>query len=62
VPFWGPHPVTPADVPVSALLTGAGGSFPTHRFRVTPSRPPWAGNGNRSLLFPLIRVSAVTSK
>lgn len=54
-------PLPPLTVPVSALLTGAGGSFRlTDVFRVTPRPAPLAGNGNRSLLFPLIG-SAVTS-
>ena len=54
-------PLPPLTVPVSALLAGAGGQFRlADVFRVTPRPAPLVGNGNRSLLFPLIG-SAVTS-
>jgi murein DD-endopeptidase MepM/ murein hydrolase activator NlpD len=54
-------PLPPISVPVTALLAGAGGSFRlTDVFGRTPRPAPIAGNGNRSLLFPLIG-SAVTS-
>ena len=54
-------PLPPISVPVSALLSGASGSFRlTDVFGRTPRPSPLAGNGNRGLLFPLIG-SAVTS-
>lgn len=54
-------PLPPITVPVSALLSGAGGSFRlSDVFGVTPRPAPLVGNGNRGLLFPLIG-SAVTS-
>lgn len=56
------RPLPPLTVPVSALLTGAGGSFRlADVFRVTPRPAPLAGNGNRSLLVPLIGEAAETS-
>jgi len=56
------RPLAPLTVPVSALLTGAGGSFRlADVFRVTPRPAALAGNGNRSLLVPLIGDAAVTS-
>lgn len=56
------RPLPPLTVPVSALLTGAGGSFRlADVFRVTPRPAPLAGNGNRSLLLPLIGEAAVSS-
>ncbi|SBO43023.1 M23 family metallopeptidase [Cyanobium sp. NIES-981] len=52
---------TPLTVPVSALLAGAGGGFRlADVFSVTPRPAPISGNGNRTLLFPLIG-SAITS-
>jgi murein DD-endopeptidase MepM/ murein hydrolase activator NlpD len=54
-------PLPPISVPVSALLAGASGSFRlTDVFARTPRPAPIAGNGNTSLLFPLIG-SALTS-
>jgi murein DD-endopeptidase MepM/ murein hydrolase activator NlpD len=54
-------PLPPISVPVTALLSGSGGSFRlADVFRVTPRPGPVAGNGNARLLFPLIG-SAVTS-
>ena len=51
----------PLQVPVSALLGGLNGSFSLQQvLRVTPRPAALAGNGNRSLLFPLIG-SAFTS-
>ena len=51
----------PLQVPVSALLGGLDGSFSLQQvLRVTPRPAPRAGNGNRSLLFPLLG-SAFTS-
>lgn len=55
-------PLPPITVPVSALLTGAGGSFRlTDVFRVTPRPAPIGGNGNLRLLFPLIGSAVTTS-
>ncbi|MEA5443182.1 M23 family metallopeptidase [Cyanobium gracile] len=55
-------PLPPITVPVSALLTGAGGSFRlTDVFRVTPRPAPIGGNGNQRLLFPLIGSAVTTS-
>lgn len=55
------RPLAPLTVPVSALLAGAGGQFRlSDVFGVTPRPAPILGNGNRSLLFPLIG-SAITS-
>lgn len=57
----GAAPLPPISVPVSALLAGASGSFRlTDVFARTPRPAPIAGNGNASLLFPLIG-SALTS-
>jgi murein DD-endopeptidase MepM/ murein hydrolase activator NlpD len=58
----GAAPLPPITVPVSALLTGAGGSFRlTDVFRVTPRPAPILGNGNARLLFPLIGSAVTTS-
>jgi murein DD-endopeptidase MepM/ murein hydrolase activator NlpD len=55
-------PLPPITVPVSALLTGSGGSFRlTDVFRVTPRPSPIGGNGNVRLLFPLIGSAVTTS-
>jgi hypothetical protein len=55
-------PLPPITVPVTALLSGAGGSFRlTDVFRVTPRPGPISGNGNSSLLFPLIGSAVTTS-
>ncbi len=55
-------PLPPITVPVSALLTGVGGSFRlTDVFRVTPRPAPIGGNGNLRLLFPLIGSAVTTS-
>ena len=59
--FNGKPITTPLTVPVSALLSGSGGTFRlADVFRVTPRPAPIGGNGNRRLLFPLIG-SAITS-
>lgn len=56
------RPLAPLTVPVSALLSGAGGSFRlADVFQVTPRPAPLAGNGNRSLLVPLIGNAAISS-
>jgi murein DD-endopeptidase MepM/ murein hydrolase activator NlpD len=55
-------PLPPISVPVTALLSGAGGNFRlTDIFRVTPRPSPIAGNGNQRLLFPLIGSAVTTS-
>lgn len=55
-------PLPPITVPVSALLTGEGGSFNLARvFRVTPRPAPIPGNGNRRLLLPILGSSVPTS-
>jgi len=55
-------PLPPISVPVSALLSGAGGSFRlTDVFRVTPRPGPIGGNGNARPLFPLIGSAVTTS-
>ena len=55
-------PLAPISVPVSALLSGAGGSFRlTDVFRVTPRPGPIGGNGNARPLFPLIGSAVTTS-
>ena len=55
-------PLPPISVPVSALLSGAGGSFRlTDVFRVTPRPAPIGGNGNAQLLYPLIGSAVTTS-
>jgi len=56
------RPLPPLTVPVSALLAGSGGSFRlADVFSVTPRPAPIVGNGNRSLLFPLIGEAVVSS-
>jgi murein DD-endopeptidase MepM/ murein hydrolase activator NlpD len=55
-------PLPPISVPVSALLSGAGGSFRlTDVFGRTPRPAAVAGNRNRNLLYPLIGSSVFTS-
>ena len=55
-------PLPPLTVPVSALLSGNGGSFNLASvFRVTPRPAPVLGNGNRSLLLPIIGSAVNTS-
>jgi len=55
-------PLPPISVPVSALLSGAGGTFRlTDVFGRTPRPAAIAGNGNAGLLFPLIGSAVVTS-
>ena len=55
-------PLPPITVPVSALLAGDGGSFNLASvFRVTPRPSPVLGNGNRSLLLPIIGSAVNTS-
>ena len=55
-------PLPPISVPVSALLSGASGSFRlTDVFRVTPRPGPIGGNGNARPLFPLIGSAVTTS-
>jgi murein DD-endopeptidase MepM/ murein hydrolase activator NlpD len=54
--------VPPLTVPVEALLAGGAGGFSlSNVLRVTPRPLPLAGNGNRSLLFPLIGSALTTS-
>lgn len=56
-------PLPPISVPVSALLSGAGGSFRlTDVFGRTPRPAPVAGNGNMGLIFPLIGSAVTTSE
>ena len=56
-------PLPPISVPVSALLSGAGGSFRlTDVFGRTPRPAPTAGNGNMGLIFPLIGSAVTTSE
>lgn len=55
-------PLPPLTVPVSALLAGNGGSFNLASvFKVTPRPAPVLGNGNRSLLLPIIGSAVNTS-
>jgi murein DD-endopeptidase MepM/ murein hydrolase activator NlpD len=55
-------PLPPISVPVSALLSGSGGSFRlTDVFRVTPRPGPIGGNGNIRPLFPLMGSAVTTS-
>ena len=55
-------PLPPISVPVSALLSGAGGNFRlTDVFRVTPRPGPIGGNGNLRPLYPLIGSAVTTS-
>ncbi len=55
-------PLPPISVPVSALLSGAGGTFRlTDVFGRTPRPAAIAGNGNSGLMFPLIGSAVVTS-
>lgn len=59
----GGMPLAPITVPVSALLAGQGGNFSLASvFRITPRPAPLLGNGNRSLLFPLIGSAITTSE
>ncbi|MEB3235328.1 MAG: M23 family metallopeptidase, partial [Cyanobacteriota bacterium] len=56
------RPLPPLTVPVSALLSGAGGNFRlSDVFGITPRPAPILGNGNRRLLFPLIGSAATSS-
>lgn len=56
------QPLPPITVPVSALLAGPGGTFNLASvFRVTPRPAPVLGNGNRSLLLPVIGSAINTS-
>ena len=56
------RPLPPLTVPVSALLSGSGGTFRlADVFGVTPRPAPIVGNGNRRLLFPLIGSAVTTS-
>jgi murein DD-endopeptidase MepM/ murein hydrolase activator NlpD len=56
------RPLPPLTVPVSALLSGAGGTFRlADVFGVTPRPAPLLGNGNRRLLFPLMGSAVTTS-
>ncbi|MGB5136085.1 MAG: peptidoglycan DD-metalloendopeptidase family protein [Prochlorococcaceae cyanobacterium] len=53
---------TPLTVPVSSLLIGDGGSLRlADVFAITPRPAPVAGNGNRSLLLPVIGSALNTS-
>jgi murein DD-endopeptidase MepM/ murein hydrolase activator NlpD len=55
-------PLPPISVPVSALLSGAGGTFRlTDVFGRTPRPAAIAGNGNAGLLFPLIGSAVMSS-
>jgi hypothetical protein len=56
------RPLPPLTVPVTALLSGAGGNFRlSDVFGITPRPAPILGNGNRRLLFPLIGSAATSS-
>ena len=56
------RPLAPLTVPVSALLSGSGGTFRlADVFGVTPRPAPILGNGNRRPLFPLIGSAVTTS-
>lgn len=56
------RPMAPLTVPVSALLSGSGGTFRlADVFGVTPRPAPILGNGNRRPLFPLIGSAVTTS-
>ena len=56
-------PLPPISVPVTALLSGAGGSFRlTDVFGRTPRPAAIGGNGNARLLFPLIGSAITTSE
>jgi murein DD-endopeptidase MepM/ murein hydrolase activator NlpD len=53
---------TPLTVPVASLLAGDGSSLRlADVFAITPRPAPVGGNGNRSLLFPLIGAGVNTS-
>jgi murein DD-endopeptidase MepM/ murein hydrolase activator NlpD len=55
-------PLPPISVPVTALLSGSGGSFRlSDVFRVTPRPQAMGGNGNARLLFPLQGSAVVSS-
>jgi murein DD-endopeptidase MepM/ murein hydrolase activator NlpD len=55
-------PLPPISVPVTALLSGAGGTFRlTEVFGRTPRPAAVAGNNNLRLLYPLIGASVPTS-
>jgi len=55
-------PLPPIAVPVTALLSGIGGNFRlTDVFRITPRPQAVAGNGNRSMIFPLIGAAETSS-
>jgi len=55
-------PLPPIAVPVTALLSGIGGRFRlTDVFQVSPRPAGIRGNGNRSLIFPLIGSAEITS-
>ncbi len=55
-------PLPPISVPVTALLSGAGGTFRlTDVFGRTPRPAAIAGNGNAGLIFPLIGSAVVSS-
>jgi len=55
-------PLPPIAVPVTALLSGIGGRFRlTDVFQVSPRPAGIRGNGNRTLIFPLIGSAEVTS-
>ncbi|WP_396122476.1 M23 family metallopeptidase [Cyanobium sp. CH-040] len=57
-----PLSTTPLTVPVSSLLIGDGSSLRLAEvFAVTPRPAPVAGNGNRSLLLPVIGSALNTS-
>jgi murein DD-endopeptidase MepM/ murein hydrolase activator NlpD len=55
-------PLPPIAVPVTALLSGAGGQFRlTDVFQVTPRPAGLRGNGNSRLMYPLIGAAETTS-
>jgi len=55
-------PLPPIAVPVTALLSGIGGSFRlSDVLQVSPRPAGIRGNGNRGLIFPLIGSAEITS-
>jgi murein DD-endopeptidase MepM/ murein hydrolase activator NlpD len=57
------QPLPPITVPVSALLGGGGPGFRLESvFSVSPRPLPLPGNGDRSLLFPIVGSAITTSE